>query len=379
MKVLVDRAMPKALDVFASLGTVIVKDGRDITSDDLIDIDALFIRSVTKVDDNLLKKANKLKFVGTATAGCDHVDVDLLNKKGIFFTNAPGSNKESVGDYILSVLLTLAQKYNLTLKGMSLGIVGCGHTGQQVLNKAKALGMHLVLRDPPLFDRGLKEYGASLDEILACDFVTLHVPLNKEDPYKTFHLIDEKALLKMHKNAFLINASRGPVVDNKALFKKMQESDNTLRVWLDVYEGEPEIDVKELLPYLEGCTAHIAGYSYESKRRASFMLKKSFESMMGLFSKEIFTPDRSEILAIELADDIVLDQNLISRLVFSIYDVNYDSYLFKNTFTGKKSFDGMRKNYRERHELSYVQLKGNGASKNKEVLLGLGFSISDNI
>lgn len=378
MNILVDRAMPKALEVFASLGNVVVKDGRDITTDDLIDIDALFIRSVTKVDENLLKKANKLKFVGTATAGCDHVDVNLLKNKGIFFTNAPGSNKESVGDYVLSVLLTLAQKYNLTLKGMTLGVVGCGNTGSQVIKKAKALGMQVVLRDPPLFDRGLKEYGASLDDILSCDFVTLHVPLIKDGAYKTLHLIDDKALLKMHKNAFLINASRGPVVDNHALLKKMQDIDNTLKVWLDVYEGEPEIDVKELLPYLEGSTAHIAGYSYESKRRASFMLKKSFLSMMDLDSDELFTPDKSEILAIELGDDISLDQNLITRLVFSVYDVNSDSYLFKNNFKGKESFDALRKNYRERHELSFVTLKGNGAYKNKDVLEGLGFTVSVN-
>ena len=145
MKILVDSAMPNALEVFSPYGEVVLKPGRDIVGEDLKDIDALMIRSVTKVDEKLLAGASKLKFIGTATAGCDHVDEGLLKQLKIGFASAPGANKESVGDYILSVLLVFAQRYDLKLDGMSIGVVGCGNTGSEVIKKAEALNVDMVI------------------------------------------------------------------------------------------------------------------------------------------------------------------------------------------------------------------------------------------
>ena len=140
MKILCDIALPNSVEVFSQYGEVALKNGRQINAGDLVDVDVLIIRSITKVNEDLLSKANKLKFVGTATAGMDHMDTALLDKKGIAYSNAQGSNCESVGDYILSVLLVLAEKYNISFEGKSIGIVGCGFVGSQVYNKAKALG-----------------------------------------------------------------------------------------------------------------------------------------------------------------------------------------------------------------------------------------------
>ena len=144
MKILVDSAMPNAMEVFSPYGEVVLKPGRDIVGEDLKDIDALMIRSVTKVDRELLAHAAKLRFIGTATAGCDHVDEELLKQLKIGFASAPGANKESVGDYILSVLLVFAQRYDLKLDGMSIGVVGCGNTGSEVIKKAHALNMTIT-------------------------------------------------------------------------------------------------------------------------------------------------------------------------------------------------------------------------------------------
>ena len=113
--------------------------------------------------------------------------------------------------------MVLAEKYNLSFEGKSIGIVGCGFVGSQVYNKAKALGLTIVKNDPPRFKAGDKTCNATLDEALACDIVTLHVPLIKDGEYKTLHLIDEQKLLKLKPNAIFINASRGNVVDNEAL------------------------------------------------------------------------------------------------------------------------------------------------------------------
>ena len=373
MKFLCDIALPNSVEVFSQYGEVALKNGRQINADDLVDVDVLIIRSITKVNEDLLSKANKLKFVGTATAGMDHMDTALLDKKGIAYSNAQGSNCESVGDYILSVLLVLAEKYNLSFEGKSIGIVGCGFVGSQVYNKAKALGLTIVKNDPPRFKAGDKTCNATLDEALACDIVTLHVPLIKDGEYKTLHLIDEQKLLKLKPNAIFINASRGNVVDNEALSEFLEKRPD-VKVWLDVFEGEPQINCKKLLSQVDGATAHIAGYSYESKRRANVMLANTLAHVLKLEEPKAYQMPKPEIESTTLGKVENLDLDLIRRLVFSVYDVRRDSLMFKNCFKDAKSFDAMRSNYRERRELSSLHLL-NVEDKFKEQLSLLGFSV----
>ena len=373
MKFLCDIALPNSVEVFSQYGEVALKNGRQINAGDLVDVDVLIIRSITKVNEDLLSKANKLKFVGTATAGMDHMDTALLDKKGIAYSNAQGSNCESVGDYILSVLLVLAEKYNLSFEGKSIGIVGCGFVGSQVYNKAKALGLTIVKNDPPRFKIGDKTCNATLDEALACDIVTLHVPLIKDGEYKTLHLIDEQKLLKLKPNAIFINASRGNVVDNEALSEFLEKRPD-VKVWLDVFEGEPQINCKKLLSQVDGATAHIAGYSYESKRRANVMLANTLAHVLKLEEPKAYQMPKPEIESTTLGKVENLDLDLIRRLVFSVYDVRRDSLMFKNCFKDAKSFDAMRSNYRERRELSSLHLL-NVEDKFKEQLSLLGFSV----
>ena len=373
MKILCDIALPNSVEVFSQYGEVALKNGRQINADDLVDVDVLIIRSITKVNEDLLSKANKLKFVGTATAGMDHIDTALLDKKGIAYSNAQGSNCESVGDYILSVLLVLAEKYSISFEGKSIGIVGCGFVGSQVYNKAKALGLTIVKNDPPRFKAGDKTCSATLDEALACDIVTLHVPLIQDGEYKTLHLIDEQNLLKLKPNAIFINASRGNVVDNEAL-SEFLEKRSDIKVWLDVFEGEPEINCKKLLSQVDGATAHIAGYSYESKRRANVMLAFTLAKVLKLEEPKAYVMPKPEIESTTLGKVENLDLDLIRRLVFSVYDVRRDSLMFKNCFKDAKSFDAMRSNYRERRELSSLHLL-NVEDKFKEQLSLLGFSV----
>ena len=373
MKFLCDIALPNSVEVFSQYGEVALKNGRQINADDLVDVDVLIIRSITKVNEDLLSKANKLKFVGTATAGMDHIDTALLDKKGIAYSNAQGSNCESVGDYILSVLLVLAEKYSISFEGKSIGIVGCGFVGSQVYNKAKALGLTIVKNDPPRFKAGDKTCSATLDEALACDIVTLHVPLIQDGEYKTLHLIDEQNLLKLKPNAIFINASRGNVVDNEAL-SEFLEKRSDIKVWLDVFEGEPEINCKKLLSQVDGATAHIAGYSYESKRRANVMLANTLAHVLKLEEPKAYVMPKPEIESTTLGKVENLDLDLIRRLVFSVYDVRRDSLMFKNCFKDAKSFDAMRSNYRERRELSSLHLL-NVEDKFKEQLSLLGFSV----
>ena len=154
MKIVVDENMPHALELFAEFGEVIPLPGRAITAADLQEADVLLVRSVTRVNEALLATSPRLGFVGTATIGTDHIDQGLLAARGIPFFSAPGCNKVSVGDYVLSALLVLAERHELNLSEMSLAVIGAGNTGESVAGKAEALGMKVLRCDPPLARSG---------------------------------------------------------------------------------------------------------------------------------------------------------------------------------------------------------------------------------
>ncbi len=374
MKILADAAMPAALDTFAPFGFVTLKKGRDIKPEDLKGIDVLMIRSVTKVNLELLDGADSLKFIGTATAGFDHLDTAEITKRGILWSEAPGNNAQSVGDYILSAILVLQERYDLNLQDLSLGIVGFGHTGKAVLRRLGKFFKKVVLRDPPLYRSGCPDVGASLEEILKCSIVTLHVPLNLEGDDRTYHLIgkDELDALYSHQG-ILINASRGAVVDNTALFKILRR-DPCLVAWLDVFEGEPSLKIPELISCLQGATSHIAGYSLDSKFKATYMLAQSLSSALNIPYERPFYCPEPELKRIDL-NIKTLDFDLIRRLVFSVYDVRRDCDLFKRRFKDGPSFDLMRQNYRERRELATLQISGVKSAEQRELLEALTFTV----
>lgn len=262
MKIIVDENIPYGREAFSSLGEVITRPGRAISPEDVGDADLLLVRSITKVNAALLE-GSAVRFVATATIGEDHIDKAWLAAKGIGFSSAPGCNANSVGEYIVAALLHLAGKHGLTLEGMSLGVVGFGNVGSNVARKAAALGMTVVLNDPPLAEATSGAKYRPLDEILACDFITTHVPLTKAGPYRTVHLVDAEFLSRMKPGSFLLNTARGPVCDNGALLDCLN-SGHLRGAILDVWEGEPEVRL-DVLDAVDIATPHIAGYSFDGK------------------------------------------------------------------------------------------------------------------
>lgn len=373
LNILVDKALVNADKIFSVFGQVTLKEGRSIQASDLKDIDALIIRSVTKVNKDLLSMSNKLKFVGTATAGFDHIDINLLKEYGIAFSSAPGSNKESVGDYVLSTLLYASMRHNLDFTNKSIGVIGCGNTGSQVCTKAQALGLKLVKCDPIRKKDGDISCDASFLQAISCDIVSLHVPLIKQGEYKTYHMLNETNFNYLKDDVLLINASRGDVIDNVAFCNYLKKHDS-IKAYFDVFEGEPQILCHELLSYLQGASAHIAGYSYESKIRASYMLAKELAKVLALSYDQEFKYEDLELTSLNLADDYILDLNLIRRLVNLVYNVQEDHYKFKHYFKDKESFDALRKNYRQRHELQTLVLNNVRAS-DVAIFKALGFSV----
>jgi erythronate-4-phosphate dehydrogenase len=270
MKIVTDDKIPYVTDAFGPLGEIVTLPGRSIGRSAVAGADVLLVRTLTRVDRNLLE-GSSVRFVATATIGYDHVDTEYLQSAGIGFASAAGCNANSVAEYLVAAILHLARTYGFSPADKTIGIVGVGNVGSRVVEKAKILGMSVLQNDPPLARRtGDRKY-ASLDDVLAgSDFVSLHVPLTRDGEDATFHMGDDGFLKKMKREAFLINTSRGPVVDGAALLCALQ-ADTIAGAILDVWEGEPDIDT-ELLERTDIGTPHIAGYSRDGKANATLLI-----------------------------------------------------------------------------------------------------------
>ena len=353
LKLTIDENIAYARDAFSRFGDVTLLHGRKITPESLKESDVLIVRSITKVDKNLLE-GSKIKFVGTATIGRDHIDLDYLRENNITFADAAGCNAHAVKEYVFTALAGILSERKLRFKDLSIGIIGAGNVGSKVANCANALGMKTIINDPPLKRKtGDKKYKEP-DEALRADIVTLHVPLNKEGIDKTYHLLGFERLNDLKDNCILINSSRGSVVDNDALEKIIEKKN--LTVILDVWENEPELN-PELLQKVFIGTPHIAGYSYEGKVNGTMMIY----SALCRFLNEEVTFKAPEIKI----DNAVIELNetgsvetLLRSLFSKIYDIRKDDGNLRKILSDKnpgKYFDSLRKEYSLRYEfLNYT-------------------------
>ncbi|MCL5498236.1 4-phosphoerythronate dehydrogenase PdxB [Escherichia coli] len=371
MKILVDENMPYAGDLFRRLGEVKAVPGRPIPAAELADADALMVRSVTKVNEALLS-GTPIKFVGTATAGTDHVDEQWLQQAGIGFSAAPGCNAIAVVEYVFSSLMLLAERDGFDLRDRTVGIVGVGNVGSRLQARLEAWGVKTLLCDPPRADRGDDGEFLPLEDLVRdADVLTFHTPLFKDGPYKSWHLADEEVISRLKPGTILINACRGPVVDNAALLRRL-EAGQPLSVILDVWEPEPDLDVA-LLEKVDIGTAHIAGYTLEGKARGTTQVFEAFSDFIGKRQQvalDTLLP-APEFGRITLHGP--LDQSILKRLIHLVYDVRRDDALLRKVAGIPGEFDKLRKNYLERREWSslYVQCDDDQAAT---LLQKLGFN-----
>lgn len=371
MKILVDENMPYARELFSRLGEVKAVPGRPIPVTELDDADALMVRSVTKVNASLLE-GKAIRFVGTATAGTDHVDEGWLKQAGIGFSAAPGCNAIAVVEYVFSSLLMLAERDGFALRDRTVGIVGVGNVGGRLQARLEALGIRTLLCDPPRADRGDEGDFRSLDELVQeADILTFHTPLFKEGPYKTRHLADDVLISRLKPGTILINACRGAVVDNAALLARLNAGQD-LSVVLDVWEGEPDLNV-ELLNKIDIGTAHIAGYTLEGKARGTTQV---FEAWSAFIGREQHVALDTLLPAPEFGRITLhgpLDQPTLKRLVHLVYDVRRDDAPLRNVAGIPGEFDKLRKNYLERREWSSLYVMCDDADA-AALLCKLGFN-----
>lgn len=379
MQIIADQNIPFVKECFSSIGQVSLCAGRQITPAAVKDADLLLVRSVTDVNAQLLDNS-KVKFVATATIGTDHIDLDYLKNRGIAFSAAPGSNANSVAEYITCALLTIAERRHISLSGKSLGIVGVGNVGSRVAKKAAALGLKVMLNDPPLHRQTNDPKYLPLKDLYNCDFITLHTPLTKTGPDKTYHLADEKLFSSLKSGIVFLNTSRGGVMDTISL-KKAIQSKRISACLLDVWENEPNIDT-ELLAMVDLASPHIAGYSYDGKVAGMIMIYEAacnFLKIKPLRTINDFLPP-PPIPAIDL-DEVSGDpQTVIRHLTKRIYDIESDDARTRQILTTPpaeqgKFFDKLRKDYPIRREFQNTVISTKNAVLAK-ILAGIGFSVN---
>jgi erythronate-4-phosphate dehydrogenase len=376
LKIIADEKIPFLHGVLEPYADVIYLPGNMISRESVMNADALLIRTRTICNKSLLE-GTSVKFIATATIGFDHIDTDFCKLNNITWTNAPGCNSSSVQQYISAALLMLAHSQKFSLSDKTLGIVGVGNVGYKVWEVAKVLGMKVKLNDPPRVRAENITGFVALDEILeTCEIITLHVPLNKDGKDKTYHLFDGKLFGKLKKGTWLINSSRGEVVDTKALNSALSSAmlDGAI---LDVWENEPYINL-ELLRQVYITTPHIAGYSMDGKANGTSQVVQKLSCYFGLPLRD-FYPQNIPAPAIP---GIVIDGagrsafDIVDEAILYTYPIMEDHQLLQRS---PETFEWQRGHYPLRREYTaYTVILRNGNPEAIDMLEKLGFKVKTN-
>ena len=303
--------------------------------------DALITRTRTRCNAELLA-GSTVRLITTATIGFDHIDTDYVEKSGITWFNAPGCNAASVRQYIASALLSLAAKYGFSLAGKTLGVVGVGHVGKLVADLGERWGMRVLRNDPPRAAAEGPAGFSSLEEtVREADFLTFHVPLDNT----TYGMADARLISAMKPAAFLLNASRGEVVDPRDLKTALRKRKIAGAV-LDVWENEPEID-RELLALVDYGTPHIAGYSTDGKANGTAACVRNTAAFFGLDELRNWSPETLPA-APEITEPAGISGQAARKFVLDqFYDITEDDRMLRNA---PETFEALRGTYRIRRE-----------------------------
>ena len=376
MLIVADENIPLLDAFFAGFGEIRRVPGRSIDRATVEQADVLLVRSVTNVNRALLE-GSKVRFVGTCTIGTDHLDLEYFNEAGITWSSAPGCNARGVVDYVLGSLMTLAEIEGVDLTQRTYGVVGAGEVGGRLINVLKGLGWNVKVCDPP---RQAAEGGdyVSLEQIIEqCDVISLHTPLTRSGNSATWHLFDQQRLQQLKPGAWLINAARGPVVDNAALREVLLERED-LQAVLDVWEAEPEVDVA-LAELCVLATPHIAGYSLDGKQRGTAQIYQAYCE----FIDQPASIQLSDLLPAPWLSQVTLHADsdpawALAMLCRGVYDPRRDDADFRRSLVGsvaeqRAAFDVLRKQYPVRREIEGLKVRIEGHSPTlRQIVTALG-------
>jgi erythronate-4-phosphate dehydrogenase len=371
IKIVADDKIPFLRGALDSFADMVYLPGKDITNDIIKNADALLIRTRTKCTESMLKGSN-VRFIGTATIGYDHIDTQYCDINHIKWTNAPGCNSSSVAQYIIAALLKISYEFRFELKDKTLGIIGVGNVGSKVEKAARAIGMNVLLNDPPRARREGDNNFHSLSTILhQSDIITAHVPLNIVGEDCTFHFINEKNFKKVNEGAWFLNSSRGEIAETSSL-KTAIMSGRLAGIVLDVWENEPDIDL-ELMGKAFLATPHIAGYSSDGKANGTAMVVDSLCKHFNLSVKSWYPsnvpPPPSPEIFIDGKDKS--EEAIVREAVFHTYNISDDD---KKLRFAPADFEKQRGDYPLRREFpSYTINLEEGSEQVRSILKSLGF------
>ena len=379
MRIVADENIPYAVHAFSSLGEVATMHGRTVSRDALSDAEILLVRSVTKVDKGLLA-GTSVRFVATATIGLDHIDQDYLRSRDIALASAPGSNANSVAEYVVAVLLVVARRQGLKLDGVAAGVIGVGNVGSRVVEKLAALGMTVLKNDPPLQRQTGDPSFLPIDALFDADVITVHVPLTRDGPESTYHLVNADFLAKLKPGAILLNTSRGGVGHTEALIEHALK-DGRGPIALDVWENEPAICLS-LLDRADLGTPHIAGYSFDGKVRGCQMIYEAacrFLQVEPTWDAQAQLP-RPPHPCIDLTGAEGSGEDLLRKAVLTVYDIEADDARLRHLLSMQEAergpyFDRLRREYPVRREFTNTTILGAKRAL-RGTLGGLGFRIA---
>jgi erythronate-4-phosphate dehydrogenase len=378
MIIAVDRAILGWEEAFSDLGETRPYSAKELKPADIRDADILVVRTVTPVNASLLK-GSSVRLVAAASAGTDHIDQEYLKDCRIHFSYAAGCNANSVSEYISTALHIVASRKGWTLKDKSIAVVGVGNVGTRVAEKARALGMRVLLCDPPLRNSTGDLQYKLLEDVLDADILSFHVPLAAGGPYPTWHMVDDRLLDRLSPSQFLINSSRGAVVDSREIKAALRDRRIEGAI-IDVWEEEPRIDYS-LLELVDIGTPHIAGNAMDGKIRATEMTREALCRYLKLFTARQMNPAYPKDRVLRPASGTDSQEAVLSVLLqaFDIRKDDADLRTLKDTPREKAadSFELLRTRKPLRPEFRHfiVDLDKRHIHL-AEVFVALGFQIS---
>lgn len=373
LKIVADENIPALEPLFGELGDLVRLPGRSMSKEQLADADLLLVRSITNVGVDLLADS-RVGFVGTATIGTDHLDIDWLEQQKIQWCSAPGCNADSVVEYVLSVLWHLSDEQGFDPLSRTFAVIGAGNVGGRLVERLRALGIKVLVCDPPRAEKEGGEGFVSLNEALSqADFISLHTPLIKTGSHPSHHLLNAENLNLICPGAILLNAGRGPVIDNQALELFMQQRADISLV-LDVWEYEPAVS-PALASHCRIATPHIAGYSLDGKIRGTWMLYREVCRWLGREA----SLSLESVLPMPEVERICCNGQLSPLKPIALtYDPYRDDRALRATLGLPESeqrlaFDRLRKEYPVRREFSSLEVDGLENPGQAGLLSALGF------
>jgi erythronate-4-phosphate dehydrogenase len=371
-KLIIDDAVPYAQALFGHLGEIECLPGRAINAECVKHADALIVRSRTQVNAALLKDSS-VQFVGSTVVGLDHIDQAWLAQQGIRFYSAQGCNANSVAEYVIAALLDLAEHQKFDLQRKTLGIIGVGHVGRLLAEKAQSLGLRCLLNDPPRAAIEGEQGFSSLEELLTqADIITVHTPLTQDGNYPTRHLLNADNLALLRPNTLLINAARGGIIDEQAWLTTQTQANI-----IDCWQNEPFIN-PALYQRADIATPHIAGHSLEAKINGSVMVYRQLCQYWQIEPEHHWRSQLPPSPAPLIVPQLAGLQTMLAQIIKQTYDIRQDDSALRHPDISQvqHAFEDYRRHYPIRREWAQHRLTPTPHAQLNDYLKRLGFMLN---